>query len=656
MNTPPQLSKIPGFRPSPGQREVESLLELIPEASFLVDRRSQRIQIANPQANELTAYTRAEMEGLPFAALFEKFDERAFWECPSGQPFPEALHLKKRNNTTVEVEARRFDMAQKAQWTLIKIESVQAIQQRQAQQIRQAELIDSIQTISQALENSDLNAAIKLVLHAGHQLTGASLLSVYLQDLVEGHQTFELVRYAHYGPEDLLAVQVPGQESMPLRSVQLWMPGKRPTTVLHRAARALNLGYLATAPLGLATASVGLIVVAGEDPPDTNQILAQTKTLAQVVDSLIQFHTQTANLENDLNLQQRARAVERVALDAIEDGMIVLTPMLAISRMNPSAETALGYTLSEARGHPVGDILIGTGSLTPAFQAALKGVTVSKQENIRLYRRSGEPFLAQVSIIPSEVDGKIEGLAVLIRDLSEHERIENQSQQLEQRALLGEVTSIFAHEVRNPINNISTGLENMAYSLAEDDPLQETIARLQHDGERLSDLMKSVLAFSRPAEYEMSAVDLGQLINRLLERLKPRMVQSNVQQFLQVEPTLPAVSGNWRALEQVFTNLVTNAIDALGEKGGTIAIKIQKVEGPGGRTYVEAHVADNGPGISKGNQERLFQPFFTTKLDGTGLGLAITKRILTAHKGSIDVTSYPGATVFHVQVPIWEAQ
>jgi len=655
MKSSPQLSKIPGFRSAPGPKEVESLLELTSEAGFLVDRRSRRIHIANSQANELTAYTRAEVEGMSLTALFEEFDERAFWDYPTGQPFPEPLTLRKRNNTTVDIQAMRIDLAPRAHWALVKVEVIQTIQQRQAHQKRQEELFTSLQTISQALGHSDLSAALNLVLHAGHQITGASLLSVYLQDLSAELQNFELVRYAHYGQASHLADRLPGQESMLLRSVQIWTPGKRPTTSLHRAARALNLGYLATAPLGPEKASVGLIAIAGETPSDTSHTLAQIENLAQVIDALIQFHTRTANLENALDHEQRARAVDRAAFDVIEDSMIVITPTLAISRMNPAAEATLGYTNAEARGHAIGDILIGTATLTPVFQAALQGVAVLKQENIRLYRRSGDPFLAQVSMIPSLVEGQLEGIVVLIRDLSEHEKIENQSQQLENRALLGEVSAIFAHEVRNPINNISTGLENLAYRLSEDDPLQETIARLQHDGERLSDLMKSVLAFSRPAEYEMMPVDLGQLINRLLERLKPRMVQSSVQQFLQVEPSLPAVSGNWRALEQVFTNLISNAIDALGEKGGTIAIKIQRVEGPGGRTYVETHVADNGPGISKGNQDRLFQPFFTTKPDGTGLGLAITKRILTAHKGSIDLTSYPGATVFHVQIPIWES-
>jgi signal transduction histidine kinase len=135
------------------------------------------------------------------------------------------------------------------------------------------------------------------------------------------------------------------------------------------------------------------------------------------------------------------------------------------------------------------------------------------------------------------------------------------------------------------------------------------------------------------------------------------MVRANVQPVVQCEPALPPAQGNPRALEQVFTNLFSNAIQAMSAQGGgSLAVKTQAALGAGGRQFIQVDVADNGPGIPKELQERLFQPFFTTRQDGTGLGLAITKRIVTAHKGAIQVTSFPGGTVFHVQIPVAEAQ
>ena len=269
---------------------------------------------------------------------------------------------------------------------------------------------------------------------------------------------------------------------------------------------------------------------------------------------------------------------------------------------------------------------------------------------MHLYRRYGEAFLALVRIFPVMQADKIEQIIVFIADLSEQEQTRLHTQQLEHRALLGEVTAIFAHEVRNPINNISTGLQLMAMNLPEDDPNQETIARMLQDCDRLAELIKSVLAFSRPMDYEMEPVDLPLLLKRLIERLRPRITHLNVNYELTAEPDCPPIRGNLRALEQVFSNLITNALQAMGEKGGNLFIKVQPVHYEGHK-YIEVSVADTGPGIPKELQDRVFHPFFTTERGGTGLGLAIVKRIITAHKGTIRLTSFPGGTIFHVQLP-----
>jgi signal transduction histidine kinase len=242
-----------------------------------------------------------------------------------------------------------------------------------------------------------------------------------------------------------------------------------------------------------------------------------------------------------------------------------------------------------------------------------------------------------------------------VRDLSEQERIVSQAQQLEQRALLGEVTAIFAHEVRNLTNTISAGLQFMAYNLPTEDPNQEIISRMKQDCDRLEELMKTVLTFSRTTEYDMEPVDIGLLASRLLDRLRPRLVSANIEHHLQIDGSLPPVNGNPRALEQVFNNLYTNAIQAMEAKGGTLAVKIHSQKNHAERQSILVDIGDNGPGIPRELQERIFQPFVTTKSGGTGLGLAIAKRIVTAHKGTIQVTSFPGGTVFHLNFPVMES-
>jgi signal transduction histidine kinase len=172
------------------------------------------------------------------------------------------------------------------------------------------------------------------------------------------------------------------------------------------------------------------------------------------------------------------------------------------------------------------------------------------------------------------------------------------------------------------------------------------------DCRRLDHQMKSVLEFSRNTEYKLVPVNLHSMVQRLFERWRPHMARENVQPLLQIEPEIPAVLGDQRALEQVFTNLISNAVEAMSDTGGTLAIKATIHEKARERPQLHISVSDTGPGIPKENLDKIFRPFYTTNPEGTGLGLAITKRILVAHQGTIYVDSFPGGTVFYIQLPI----
>jgi signal transduction histidine kinase len=206
--------------------------------------------------------------------------------------------------------------------------------------------------------------------------------------------------------------------------------------------------------------------------------------------------------------------------------------------------------------------------------------------------------------------------------------------------------------VRNPINSISTGLQLMQMNLADDDPQQEQIKKLQEDVDRLEHRMKSVDAFSRNLEPHPEALDLGEFCRIQLDRWRPRMSRKHIQDHIQIAPETPQIFGDRRALDQVLTNLITNAIQAMEEQQqGILAIKIRP--NPDDQSMVDLHISDSGPGIPEDIRRRIFEPFFTTKgHEGTGLGLAITRRIVMAHKGKIECESFPGGTLFKIQLPV----
>ena len=169
---------------------------------------------------------------------------------------------------------------------------------------------------------------------------------------------------------------------------------------------------------------------------------------------------------------------------------------------------------------------------------------------------------------------------------------------------------------------------------------------------RQTDAQPAVLV-EGPCNIKSSVHYGGKGAPHLLGRnlLGKRMTKGDVKPIFQENPEAPKVMGNWRSLEQVFTNLISNAVEAMEKTGGTLAIKISPCL-VADRPHVEVSISDTGPGIPEEIRKRLFEPFVPNKSGGTGLGLAITKRIVIAHRGNIDVSSVPGGTIFRVTLPV----
>jgi signal transduction histidine kinase len=191
----------------------------------------------------------------------------------------------------------------------------------------------------------------------------------------------------------------------------------------------------------------------------------------------------------------------------------------------------------------------------------------------------------------------------------------------------------------------------MASSFPESHPQKAAIGRLKQDLDRLAELMKSVLTFSKSKEYKIEPVNVEFLIKNLIDRWRPRVVRDKIVPRIQCPPEVPLVKGDRRALEQVFTNVIQNAINAMQEQGGVLGIRIAPAPVSTDHNSIDIFVSDTGPGIPENIKDRIFEPFFTTNKNGTGLGLAITKRIVAAHNGQINVDSFPGGTVFKITLP-----
>lgn len=647
-------SLFPGLaslrRSLPSTDEFEALLDYFPQAALLLDMQKERVLLANARAAELTLFTREELSQIQLPKLFPGLFPREFPADKNLTVDNVPSPIITRNGGQIEALINLHWLGDSRSWMLVTFEPAEITRLQMAERQRHGQRLHDLNDLLEALQIRELSSAVQAVFQAGHRLTGASILALYLVD----GQAPGLHLRTQWGPADHLPESLLPSDVESFLEPKLWVSGKRVSNSLLRMARTSQMSYLAHAPLGQPGAFTGLLVIADTNVTPPVDALLLIQLLSSTLTTIFEYHTMLKNLEAELHLRRKDIKFSEATKDAIQEGVITLSPSLTIKELNPAAELILGYAGREVDGQPIENVLIGANNLTSALQDAKNGIPTHSLGNLHLHRRDGGAFPAHMRILPVLIADQLEGILVVFRDLSEHEQFQLRTQQLEQRALLGEVMAIFAHEVRNPINNISTGLQLMAYNLPEDDPHQELIVRLENDCKRLEHLMQSVLAFSRPAKSESEELDLGLFMHRLIERWRPRLAKVNIKPNIQISPDAPKIMGDPRSLEQVFTNLISNAVQAMSESGGTLSVNVRPVLAQGDRPYVEVSVSDSGPGIPESNREKIFEPFFTTKTDGTGLGLPITKRIVTAHKGTIRLNSVPGGTVFQVQLPVIE--
>ena len=537
----------------------------------------------------------------------------------------------------------------KEKYGLVILEEVEAQLTMKEKDWDSSQFVNIIELLGSA-NIPDIQTALQQVCSIAKIISAADQVVIY-QLMGENP---EIRQTAHCGNEANLPEQLDMHDLVTLNEARYWEPGKHPSCSLYRTARASNIRYLASAPIGQNTALIGLVVIAGLGTPPAKPMIDIARLVASIIGALFQNNTHRINITSEL--LQQSLVVSRLAtiMEQVQEGVMQLSQDLLIRGINPRLEEILGFSSREIIGEEVGKILIGNERIPESLRLVLEAKSGINIGDVRLFRRDGHPFQAMVRILPVLNNAHVDEVEIFIQDMTEKEQIRAHAQELENRAWLGELMAVFAHEVRNPINNISTGLQLMSMHLKSDDAQGIAISRMLQDCDRLEQLVKSVLSFSKPIEYQMESLDLGVLIQRLFDRQRMKLSNPKIRLELQIDPKCPMVLGHMRSLEQVFNNLVTNAIQAMGEDEGVITIKLASGTEIEGIPYVDIFVADNGPGIPKDVQGKIFQPFLTTKQNGTGLGLSIAKRIITAHKGNIQLSSFPGGTIFHIQLPATE--
>lgn len=355
--------------------------------------------------------------------------------------------------------------------------------------------------------------------------------------------------------------------------------------------------------------------------------------------------------------QARLAAIISSTMDAI----ITVDEEQRIVLFNRAAENIFGYRSQQIMGKPL-DMLI-PDDLRAAHRVHVRdfgrtGITsrsMYSPRTLNALRSSGEQFPIEATISQVEAAGQ-KLFTVVLRDLSERKRAEDELRKAEKLAVAGRMAATVAHEINNPLETVINALFLIDQSPSLDGTTRELVSTAQQELQRVTQITKLTLGFYRQDERVQAKVSLSDLIDNVLALYGRRfqLIGVKVEPRYETREPVQVVAGEMR---QVFSNLIVNAADALAVSGTRLVVHVRNATNwKTMQSGVRVVICDNGPGIPVTVREHLFELFQTTKGEkGTGIGLWVSQGIVKTHGGTIrcrsSVTPGKSGTLFSIFVP-----
>jgi two-component system NtrC family sensor kinase len=354
------------------------------------------------------------------------------------------------------------------------------------------------------------------------------------------------------------------------------------------------------------------------------------------------------------SLEQKALQIERLKdfseniVESLRIGVVTVDLEDRVESWNPQLEELLEIPRSEALRRKLDEVL--PRDLAGEVSAQAASDHVSGIYRFHLNTHSNRHLVINASIAPLLAkNGARLGRLILLDDITQRVRLEDQMVQTEKLTSLGLLAAGVAHEVNTPLAVISNYIQMLAKQIPEDDPRQKTIERIVKQTFRASEIVNNLLNFSRTGGTEPVEVDVNSVLEETLTLVQHPFKTAQVNVVKNYAERLPVILGSTTRLQQVFLNLFMNARDAM-PGGGMLEVRTGTRNGS-----IEIEVTDTGAGIPPEHLHRIFDPFFTTKATGrgTGLGLSVSYGIIKEHAGKVDVRSTPGkGTSFRLEFPV----
>ncbi|MGE5179349.1 MAG: two-component system sensor histidine kinase NtrB [Bacteroidota bacterium] len=386
---------------------------------------------------------------------------------------------------------------------------------------------------------------------------------------------------------------------------------------------------------------VALIGVEGTDARQRrSQIEAVVPSLGPILVNL--------GLKEVLDLEARFRdeVIENLPL-----GVVAIDTRGRVLAWNRSAEMIVGLDREAVRSTPLPRLLAERSWHEVLVRSLEMGETTVGAEH-DIVRPDGSSVPTEVSTAPlRDSEGRIRGAVATLLDVSSLKDMEDRIRQLDRLAALGRFASSVAHELRNPLTGIATGVQYLSRGFPPGDERHESVAFILREVVRLNRIIQDLFTATKPREILPRPTRVSDVVDWAVRGLSPTIETSGVRIERPGADTWPTVTADTDQLQQVLLNLIQNAVQATPKEG---VVTIRAFRRPGDRPSVVIQVEDTGPGIAPDLLPRIFEPFFTTRPKGTGLGLFVAHGIVQRHGGTLEVESGATGARFRVVLPVAE--
>ena len=356
---------------------------------------------------------------------------------------------------------------------------------------------------------------------------------------------------------------------------------------------------------------------------------------------LMIFAGHTATLIENVRLYEQVITEKNFAENILEsspNGVVTVDCGRSIRSVNRKAEEILCLKRDEIIGKRVSDVF--ERNISEIIDSALNNhKAIENREIERMGKNGNVVTLGISSSFLKSHDTNVTGIIITIQNLTEIKKTEELIRRMDRLSSLGQLSAGIAHEVRNPLASINFNVQMLSKRLDKDDKTGDILNDTIKGIDRLKRLVKGMLDFTKPGIPSLKRGVINDVVRDSIALIDAQIKKRNIYLETKLGKDLPEIVFDPVQMQQVFVNLLLNAVEAVHE-GGVINVKSMMGNNfNGNEKQLLVYIADNGPGISPENLSKVFDPFFTTKPEGTGLGLSITCKILEQHNALIDVFS-----------------